>query len=145
MVLLFQACLADNRQVNGQETDNTRKFDETSKTPQSSRTIKGETAKSGTMKVMVRLKVDGIDELMRYAAQLKESEAVNQVQAQIESRINAVADSVLEKIAHTAPKIIHRYSTLPLLALEVSPEAVSFLKAIPEVENVTVDKPVPLN
>lgn len=101
--------------------------------------------KRGVVKVVVRLKVPEIDELNRSVAQLKDPTAISQAEKEIAARIAAVADSVLNQIKNTHHRINHRYDSLPLLALDVSLEALLILKSSPDVLNITEDRPLPLH
>lgn len=101
--------------------------------------------KSGVVKVVVRLKVPEIDALTRSAAQLKDPVAIARANQEIAARIAAVADSVLNLIENTHYRINHRYDSLPLLALDVSEEALRILRSSPDVLNITEDRPIPLH
>ena len=98
-------------------------------------------AKVSEVNIIVRLKVPGIDEQTERAARLKDPQAVREALTRIERRIFAVADKVLQRIAHTPHRLVRRYSTLPLLALAVSPAAKSILETLPEVERISLDQP----
>jgi hypothetical protein len=58
----------------------------------------------------------------------------------LSGEITATGNGVMTKISGTAFSLIHRYDTLPLLALSVSKESLNVLEASPEVEVIQPDK-----
>jgi subtilisin family serine protease len=54
--------------------------------------------------------------------------------------ITSTGNGILAKISRTAFTMIHRYDTLPVLALNVSGESLNILENSPEVEDISPDK-----
>ncbi len=104
-----------------------------------------EAEKKGSIKVIIRLKAPEIEELTKSAAGLKDPDAAAQADREIAAKIAAVADAVLTQIKETRYRINHRYDLLPLLALDVSAEALRILALSPDVLSITEDKPIPLH
>lgn len=104
-----------------------------------------EAEKKGSVKVIIRLRAPEIEELTKSSAQLKDPDAAAQADREIAAKIAAVADAVLTQIKDTRYRINHRYDSLPLLALDVSVEALRILALSPDVLSITEDKPIPLH
>lgn len=96
-------------------------------------------ASSQWKKIIVRLNVSGLDQLKAKAAKLKDPAAAKAMDAKIAQRITAVADQVLKQLKPANVRFIRRYDTLPLLALEVTPQAEAMLKKMPEVLGIEAD------
>jgi hypothetical protein len=99
----------------------------------------------GSIKIIVKLKVPGIEDLRISAFRQKDPAERDSAEKEIAARIKEEADSVIRLLAGTDFSINHRYSTLPLLALEVSPDALKKLAYSEVVSSIIEDKPIPLN
>ena len=93
------------------------------------------------MRVIVRLDVADIQGMSKRAAGLKDPTAAKAADKEIQTRIATVADRVLKQIEHTGAKVTRRYRTLPLLALQATPQTVTILKTLPEVLAIESDTP----
>jgi subtilisin family serine protease len=58
----------------------------------------------------------------------------------LSGEIRATGDALMARLPSWAHKVIHRYDTLPLLALSVTKESLDILEARPEVEAIFPDK-----
>ncbi len=92
-------------------------------------------------RIIVRLNVEGLDQLQAQAAKLKDPAAAKAMDQTIAQRISAVADRVLKRVKPTGARLIRRYDTLPLLALQVPHPAMAILKSMSEVQAIEVDTP----
>ena len=95
------------------------------------------------VQIMVHLNVPKVDPYRKAAARTKDPEAAKRLDQCMAQEISAVADRVLQKIKPAGATLIHRYRTLPLLALRATPEAVSLLRSMPEVMDIKIDRPAP--
>jgi hypothetical protein len=92
------------------------------------------------VRILVRLKVAGLDPLQEVAAKLKDPAEAKAADQQMAQMIAAVADRVLKMAEPAGAKLIRRFDTLPLLALQATPQAVTLLKSMPEVLAVEADR-----
>lgn len=99
----------------------------------------------GSVRVIVHLIVPGIEELSAKAAKLKDQKEITKSDREIKERITAKADMVISLMTGTDFKIIHRYETLPLLAIEASPAAIKKLAHSEDISSIILDKSRPLN
>jgi hypothetical protein len=97
------------------------------------------------VKVIVQLNVPNIKELQRTLALSENPTTKTQIRQEIAHSIAEVADSIINQIKNTPYKINRRYPSLPLLALNVSPEALVILQSSPDVLKISEDKLSPLN
>lgn len=105
----------------------------------------------GSVNIIVRIDVPGIGELTAYSNRFKTGVAdMAAVQAavdadlELEQVISTVTQNVLYQLNGTAYDIHHTFSSLPFLALEVSPAALKRLENMSEVIHISEDKPMPL-
>jgi subtilisin family serine protease len=105
----------------------------------------------GSVNIIVKIDVPGIEELTAYSNRFKTGEAdMAAVQAavdadlELEQAISTVSQNVLYQLNGTTYDIHHTFSTLPFLALEVSPAALQRLENMSEVIHISEDKPLPL-
>jgi hypothetical protein len=99
----------------------------------------------GYIKVIVQLIVPNIKELQRTLALSENPTTKTQIRQEIAQSIAEVTDSVINQIKNTPYRINRRYPSLPLLALNVSPEALVILQSSPDVLKIFEDKLSPLN
>lgn len=100
----------------------------------------------GTIKVIVQLDVPDYESYAAASAQFKgvRTEAASIVRAAaadvaLTNRINAAADDLLSRMAGGI-QIDQRYSAFPIMALEVSPEALGALARDPQVTHITENR-----
>lgn len=105
----------------------------------------------GALKVIVKIDVPGIEGLTTKCNYFKTgSEDLAAIQAsvdadlELETAINHVTQSVLYQLNGTGYKLNHTYSTLPFIALEVTPQALRRLENATEVISVMEDRLLPL-
>jgi len=108
-------------------------------------------AAQGYTKVIVKLDVPGINQLTAASTQFGTIEpGIVFPQAGIDAdlalanAIEAVTSTVLHSLNGLDYRINHTYRTLPYLALDVSPQAMSFIATLPNVLEIVEDKPVKL-
>ncbi len=106
----------------------------------------------GNVRVIVKLEVPGIKELTaasnRYTTVLpgKQDEWEGALaDIDLKDAITRTTDTVLYNLGRTGYVLNHTYSSIPYLALEVSPEALAILESLPEVLAIEEDKPVKLS
>lgn len=128
----FAEPVEPHQQQNSEQTDNIDRLISIAK-------------EKGTVKVLVHLKIPGIEGLIISAAKMKNSEAIAKVDQVVALKIKEIGDLVIEGIKGTYYKINHRYSSIPLIALDVSMNALIILKSSKDVLSIKEDQPVPLN
>jgi len=103
--------------------------------------------KNGSVKVIAKLDVPGIEELTFKSNKFKKE--LNKVLLQqdrlaadiaLENAISAVIHYMLLRLERFSHKINHTYTTIPFLALDVSPEALDELYYMPEVIFIQEDE-----
>lgn len=99
----------------------------------------------GSIRVILHLIVPEIQELSAKAARLKDPQEITEADRKIKEIITAKADMVIDLITGTDFRIIHRYETLPLLAITASPEAIKKLAHSKDISSIILDKSIPLN
>jgi hypothetical protein len=90
---------------------------------------------SGSVKIIVRFTVPG----------MPENAAVTSGDNDLEERISVAAESVLKGLSGTRYRVYRRYTSLPLIALEASPEAIEALASMPDVADIREDTARPLH
>lgn len=105
----------------------------------------------GSLNIIVKIDVPGIEELTARSSHFTTSRAdIATIQAaadadlELEQAISTVAHNVLFQINGSGYDIHHTFSTLPYLALKVSPAALERLANLPEVMHISEDNPMPL-
>jgi len=106
----------------------------------------------GSVKVIIQLNVMNIGKLTEDSQEFSghkrgkaDSLDRKKADALLAEAIRTVADSVLYRLNGAEYRINHTYSTIPFLALDVSMEALSILRSLPEVLDIVEDVPVRLN
>ncbi|MCK5222695.1 MAG: hypothetical protein KAR14_14005, partial [Candidatus Aminicenantes bacterium] len=107
--------------------------------------------KYGTIRVILNLDIPDIDKLTAESSRIKTGDTSSMARQagfdadlKLEKGISAVSDKILHKLNNYTYRIVRRYSTLPFLALSVSPEAFLQIRSIGEVNSVWEDKLIPL-
>ena len=96
-------------------------------------------------RVIVQLNVPELEKLKDSLENSENSTTRAQIEQEITKRITAVADSILSQIKDTGYRLNRRYFSLPLLAIDVSPEAHRILQSSPDILSITADYLTPLN
>jgi subtilisin family serine protease len=110
--------------------------------------LKKTASETGDVKVIVKLDVKNIKKLTGNSTQYK---TVNpgrtfpfagiQADLELKNAIHEKAYSVLHQLNGKGYQLNHTFSTLPYLALDVSPEALALLPTLPEVLEIFEDRP----
>ena len=102
----------------------------------------------GAARIIVKLDVKDIKRLTERSNQfqtvepgLKFPAAGVQADLELQQAIDATAYSVLYQLNGKSYQLNHIYTTIPYLALEVSPETLSLLPTLPQVLDIYEDKP----
>ena len=108
-------------------------------------------ADKGSVRVIVKLNVPGIDKLTaastRFSTVLPGREAAwggSSADMELRQAIMHTTDSVLYNLSGVEYELNQTYSFIPYVALRVSEEALSVLEALPEVLGIEEDKPIKL-
>ncbi len=103
---------------------------------------------TGYARVLIKLDVKNIKKLTGNSTQYKTvvpgrlfPSAGIKADRDLENAIQTVANSVLHRLNGKGYRLNHTYSTLPYLALDVSPEALTLLSTLPEVLDIFEDRP----
>lgn len=103
---------------------------------------------NGSVKIIVKLDVKNIEILTRNSRQFKSMTPGSRFPAggagadlALETTIRETAETMLFQLNGTAYRLTQTYRSLPFLALEVSPEALAIVTALPEVLAFFEDKP----
>jgi len=106
----------------------------------------------GFVRVIACLEVPGIDTLtaesnhfMTGITEAAYVQAAYNADLNLEKAIGSVADKVLQHLNGREYSVNHTFSTLPCLALTLSPEAVSRLMDSPGIVALIEDRPIPLS
>ena len=94
----------------------------------------------GSIQVLVQLQAPDIEELKEKAAKSKDREIAAQLDQQITKRIKAHVDSFLKHLQGMSYQVIHTYPFQPLLLMKCSPEALTKISSLPEVESLQEDQ-----
>lgn len=101
----------------------------------------------GYIPVIVQMQVPHIETLtadcIRYSGpdtDLREPQKSMEADLRLEAAIRNVAEEVLAALAGSEYEIHHTYSTLPLLALHVTPQSLGQLQASPQVVRIAEDR-----
>jgi subtilisin family serine protease len=104
-------------------------------------------ADQGVIRVIVQLDVPEIESFATASAQFGagRADALTMVQAAVAdgalaARITATTDNLFSRMGLSGVQVLHRYSTLPLVALNVSPQALTTLAQDPQVLQITEDR-----
>ncbi|MCK5220079.1 MAG: S8 family serine peptidase, partial [Candidatus Aminicenantes bacterium] len=107
--------------------------------------------KHGTLRVILNLDIPDIDKLTEVSTSIRTGDtspmarqAGFSADLELEKGITAVSDKVLYKLNNTNYRIVRRYSTIPFMALSVSPEAMLQIRSMNEVISISEDKLIPL-
>ncbi|MEN8223160.1 MAG: S8 family serine peptidase, partial [Acidobacteriota bacterium] len=107
--------------------------------------------KFGKVRVILNLDVPGIERLTEESAKFTTGDISPMARQggfdadlNLEKGISSVSDKILNKLNNYNYRIVRRYSTIPFLALSVSPEALLQIRSINEVNSVWEDKLIPL-
>ncbi len=106
----------------------------------------------GRVKVIIELNVPNVAELTEDSRKFtgretgKESSR-SRIRADtlLATAIGSVVNSVVDRLNGAEYRINHTYSTIPFLALDVSAEALSVLRSLPEVLDIVEDIPIKFN
>jgi subtilisin family serine protease len=112
-------------------------------------------ARDGLAMIIVEFHVPDIENLTRESAQLRipnkvhpQAEAIRKSMARADtaltSAIHNAATDVLRRLPVNAFQLKRNYNFLPFIALKVSPEALDFLLADPQVKSIYPDTPMTL-
>ncbi len=104
-----------------------------------------------SIRVIVWLDVDGIKDLTAasngfsvVAPGRSFPQSGKDADRRLKAAIDGVADGVVNALKGTAFRVSSRFSTLPLIAMEVSADALATLETLPRVVNCVPDRPVKL-
>ncbi len=107
--------------------------------------------KYGKLRVILNLDVPKIGELTAESSKVKTGDTSRMAQQtgfdadlKLEKGISSITDKVLFNLNSFDYRIVRRYSTLPFVALSVSPEALLRIKSLREVISVSEDRLIPL-
>ncbi len=107
--------------------------------------------KHGTLRVILNLDIPDIDKLTEVSTSIRTGDtspmarqAGFSADLELEKGITAVSEKVLYKLNNTNYRIVRRYSTIPFMALSVSPEAMLQIRSMNEVISISEDKLIPL-
>ena len=110
-----------------------------------------EAAQKGSVRVLVRLNVERLEELTaasRAYAVVAPGKSFPQsgrdADSVLAAAIAGVADGVINALNNTPFQVTRRFSTLPLIAMEASPDALGVLEGLPQVVSCVPDNPVEL-
>jgi len=105
----------------------------------------------GSARIIILLDVKNLEALTEKSTQYKVIEpglsfpaAGVQADLDLQQAVDTAAYSVLYQLNGKDYRLNHTYSTLPYLALEVSPETLAFLPTLPQVLYIYEDRPRPL-
>jgi hypothetical protein len=96
-------------------------------------------------RVIIQFEVPELRKLQNSLKNTQNPAKIEQIEAQMATDIKQAADTILERLGETRYRVNRRYSTLPLLALDVSTEALEILKSIPDVLDIKIDELTPLS
>lgn len=110
------------------------------------------TAKTkGSVRVIIKIDVANIHELTQESNRFQTGNSdtayiqeAAEADFKLERAISGTTDEVLYKLNGKDYKINHTFSTLPYLALELSPEALDVLRSLPYVLSIVEDRLTPL-
>lgn len=91
-------------------------------------------------RIIVRLDVTNLKQMQAQAAKQKDPKTAKAMDQKIAQRIATVANMVLNRVEPAGAKLVRRYNTLPLLALQASPKAIEILESMPEVLAIEDDR-----
>ncbi len=107
--------------------------------------------KHGTLRVILNLDVPDIDTLTKVSTSIRTGDTSQMARQsgfiadlELEKGISAVSDKILYKLNNSDYRIIRRYSTIPFMALSVSPEALLKIISLNEVLSISEDILIPL-
>lgn len=109
------------------------------------------TYKYGTLRVILKLDIPDIDKLTAESSRFKTGDTGSMARQsgfdadlKLEKGISAVSDKLLYRLNNLNYRIVRRYSTIPFIALSVSPEALLRISSMNDVISVSEDKLIPL-
>ena len=107
--------------------------------------------KDGFVRVIIQIDVPGIHELTeksnRYQTGCSETayvQAAHEADFKLDRAISNVTDQVLHQLNGLDYQVNHTFSTLPCIALNLSPGALEKMGNLPEVLAIREDRPSPL-
>ncbi|MCK5003524.1 MAG: S8 family serine peptidase [Candidatus Aminicenantes bacterium] len=107
--------------------------------------------KHGTLRVILNLDIPDIIKLTKASTSIRTGDtspmarqAGFNADLELEKGISSVSDKILYKLNNSDYRIVRRYSTIPFMALSVSPEALLQIRSMNEVKSVSEDKLIPL-
>ncbi len=110
-----------------------------------------EAAQKGSVMIIVRLNIARLQELTAASnaySVMQPGRSFPQsgkdADLALKAAIDGVADAVVNTLKGTAFTVTRQFSTLPLIAMRVSPDALAVLETLPQVANCVPDRPVRL-
>ncbi len=107
--------------------------------------------KFGNIRVILNLEVPEINKLTEESVKFKTGDMSPMAKQggfdadlKLERGISSVSDKILHKLNNYNYRIVRRYSTIPFMALSVSPEALMRIRSMNEVNSIWEDKLIPL-